>query len=116
MKKTILCLMTLCLVLCLTYCSAAAPNPSPIPDSTLTTSPEEISALAPEAIETPAPDETVVPFADPDDVFYFANALEKGRIYRQGLDGSGLVRICDVEALSVTEMGDMLCFLSKDML
>lgn len=116
MKKAILCLMTLCLVLCLTYCSASAPNPSPIPESSLPTSPEDTNVLTPEAIETPAPDETVVSFADPDDVFYFANALEKGRIYRQGLDGSGLVLICDVEALSVTEMGDMLCFISKDML
>ena len=108
--------MTLCLVLCLTYCSAPAHNPPTIPDSSLTTLPEDTSALTPEAIETPAPDETVVPFADPDDVFYFANALEAGRIYRQGLDGSGLVLICDVEALSIKEMGDVLCFISKDTL
>ena len=108
MKKAFLCLMTLCLVLCLTYCSAPAHNPPTIPDSSLTTLPEDTSALTQEAIETPAPDETVVPFADPDDVFYFANALEAGRIYRQGLDGSGLVLICDVEALSIKEMGDVL--------
>ena len=60
--------------------------------------------------------ETVVPSANPDKVFYFANALETGRIYRQGLDGSGLALICDVEASNVTEMGDVLCFISKDAL
>lgn len=76
----------------------------------------ETSASEPVSSQMPATKEITVPSADPDKVFYFANALETGRIYRQSLDGSGLVLICDADASNVTEMGDVLCFISKDAL
>ncbi len=116
-RRTILCLLALCLVFSLTGCGSGRPS-DVIPDipavthaSGETATPQETAAVQETAAQ--APEATPVPSADPESVFYFANRLETGRIYRQGLDGSGLTLICDVEAEKVAEMGDTLCFTTR---
>ena len=116
MKKLILCLLTFCLVLSLAGCGSPASGPAPVSGPPAQATPTEPASPAPTETQTPAPEGPAAPPADPDKVFYFADKLELGRIYRQSLDGSGLVLICDVEASTVAEMGDTLCFISRDAL
>ena len=115
MKRIILCLTVFCLVLCVAGCGSREPAPAPVTDPPAQTAPAATASPAPEDTQPPVPEETAAP-VDPDTVFYFANELEAGRIYRQGLDGSGLALICDVEAEEVTEMGGTLCFISRNAL
>ena len=110
LKKAVAYLLAMMIIL-LAGCGTSAPSVRP------TQPPEATEA---EATATPAktaePEETLVrpDPVDPQKVFYFRNALEASRIYRQGLDGSGLTLICDVEAEEIKEMGGYLYFVNRD--
>ena len=121
MKKALICIIVLLLVFGPAACGAAAPAEESSQNTEITAEsssdkPEESTAdsssesTAEEPAVQPSPEEPAP--IDPDKVFYFANVLETNRIYRQGLDGSGLTLICDVRASGVTELGDFLYFAS----
>ena len=135
MKKRLLIIPLLCLLLSLTGCRAdtppgasAAESPAETPADSAAESHAENTADStadepadkPEGSAAGRPSVSAAPVTptpapvDPDTVFYFSNALEMNRIYRQGLDGSDLTLICDTDAHSVEEMGQLLYIIDRN--
>lgn len=105
-------LLSLALVALLSLTLAGCGSPASLPDASAP--PDLAASPAPDQTASQTqPETTVAPTPIPvePDVFYYANALEFDRLYRQKKDGTGLTRVLDESVSNVIQQDGRVYFM-----